>query len=195
MGLFTDLIRKVHKGAERVGCALGVVDKIDNGKPLGTFRGSASFEGKSRGKVLAEMYTEFDETTRSKEELVSTPPDNMDHCEANYSKIMYQPAILAFEGAKKVIDDRRLRNFRRNLDLTIQEYNSGSWRNAHYYKLNIDARGFVPSSVNEDSVRETVNYYAMKITSMGATERDLKLLTLASRITGRDYSSRAIKSK
>ena len=188
MGIFASLIDKVSRGAARVGYALGVVGKIDVGESIGVFRGSASFEGKSRGKVLSEMYSDFDETIKLKEQLVSMPRDNIDSFELSYAKITYQPAISYFDRAKEVLDDRRLKNFKRNLELTIQEYISGSWRNADFYELNSGSTGFIRSSIKEDNVKETINYYAMKLIGMNGA--DSKLLELASSITGVAYSSK-----
>jgi hypothetical protein len=192
MGIFTSLIDKVRKGAERVGYALGVVEKIDAGKPLGVFRGFTRFEGKSRCEVLAEMYTGFDETAQAKKELETMPRDNIDSFELTLAKISYQPAIHAFDKAKEVLYDRRIRNFRRNLIDTITEYKSGSWRQAEYFAVSPNKEGFVRSNVDENSVKNTV-YYAMKLVSNGTNERDSELLELASRITGKDYSKSYVK--
>jgi len=186
MGIFRNLINKVNKGAARVGYAFGVVDCLDSGQKVGVFAGSNNFKDKNRWPILAEMHEQFHETEIAQQELVSLPRDSLDTYEVSYGKIAYQPALDQINRAKIILDARKTKSFASYLEQTLQEFESGSWKNGEFYS--IDRDGFVKSSVSESGIIKTLDYYARKLGSVSNDKKHFDLIKRVSEITKCEYA-------
>ncbi len=131
------------------------------------------------------MYQGFDEIEKQRDELVALPRDELEPFEVHYAKIAYQPAIDGVSRVRRVIDDRKTKKFADYLGRTLEEFKSGSWRNDEFYS--VTSEGFVKCSMSEKEIIDTLDYYALKLSSASSDRKYSDLIGRVSIVTGKDY--------